>query len=78
MALNWDQAQAFAKYKGGRLPSPAEIQQIARHRPVTVDVWCNEENPEAPETAKSWSRRYQAVKGKEKNKLCLMLYLVNT
>lgn len=76
IALNWGDAMAFAKYRGGRLPSPAEIIQIARTRPVTVDVWCDEENHEAPETAKSWSRKYQAIKPKDKQKLCLLLFVI--
>ena len=76
IALSWKDAQAFARHRGGRLPSPGEIIQISKSRPVTVDIWCDEENPEAPETAKSWSRRYQAIKPKDKDKLCLLLFVI--
>lgn len=66
---------AFAKYRGARLPKPLEIQQIAKARALTVDVWTDEENPDEPSTAKCWCRKYQTLKSKEKGKYCLLVML---
>lgn len=74
-AMTWQDAMAFAKYRKARLPKPMEIQQIAKSRSLTVDVWTNEENQDEPSFAKCWSRKYQAVKSKEKSKFCLLLMI---
>ena len=76
-AMTWSDAKSFATYKGGRLPSPREFQQMSKSRALTVDIWANEENQDAPESAKYWSRKFQAIMGKEKDKLCLVVYVTN-
>ena len=75
-AMNWSNARSFASFKGGRLPSPAEIQHISKSKSLTVDVWTSEENEDLPETAKFWSRHHQTIRTKDKRKLCLLVYLL--
>ncbi len=73
--MTWTNALSFARKKQGRLPRPLEIMQIAKMREVSVDVWTCEESPEAPHTAKCWSRKYQAIKTKDKRKMCLLIWV---
>lgn len=73
-AMTWADAKSFAAYKGGRLPFPAELQQLSKSRAITVDVWACEENTDEPSAAKHWSRKYQAIKSKDKSSLCLVVY----
>jgi hypothetical protein len=74
-AMTWTDAKSFAAYKGGRLPTPAELQQLSKSRAITVDVWACEENEDEPSAAKHWSRKYQAIKSKDKSGMCLLVFL---
>lgn len=73
-AMTWQDAKSFAAYRGGRIPTPAELQQLSKSRAMTVDVWACEENMDEPSTAKHWSRKYQTIKSKDKSGLCLVVY----